>query len=244
MSDEIVIGDGNGLDAGLDILAASAVRAALTDCAGSFQRATGIGVTLRFDTSGGVNKRAASGDRADVFASSLDSIEDIVGRGLTKGAPVTIGSSRIAMGVRSADAAPDISTTEKFRTVMLAAKSIARGDPAGGGTAGNYLHGVLENLGLLEPTRDKTILRVGGYNVMKEVAERRADFGLTQGTEIVAVAGVRIGTWLPAELQLVTRYAVAQGGAGAHGETAERFLAHVAGAEGQAAFARAGFAPA
>ena len=240
MSGETIIGDGRGLD----ILCASAVRAALTDCADSFHRATGLGVTLRFDTSGGINKRAALGDEADIFSSSLDSIEDVCARGFSEGSPLTLGSSRIAMGVRAGETAPDISTVEKFRAVLLAAKAYSRGDPAGGGTAGNYLHGVLEKLGILEPTRAKSILRVGGYKVMQEVAEHRADFGLTQSTEIAAVAGVKIGAWLPDDLQIVTTYALTRGGKGAHADASRAFVAHVAGPEGRAAFARAGFAPA
>ena len=240
MSGETIIGDGRGLD----ILCASAVRAALTDCAESVSRASGLGVTLRFDKSGGINKRAALGDGADIFSSSLDSIEDVCARGFSDGTPLTLGSSRIAMGVRAGETAPDISTVEKFRAVLLGAKAFSRGDPAGGGTAGNYLHGVLEKLGILEPTRAKSILRVGGYKVMQEVAEHRADFGLTQSTEIAAVAGVKIGAWLPDDFQIVTAYALTRGGKGAHADAGRAFLAHVAGPEGRAAFARAGFAPA
>jgi molybdate transport system substrate-binding protein len=125
---------------------------------------------------------------------------------------------------------------------MLEAKSIARGDPAGGGTAGNYLAGALEKLGLLEATREKSILRVGGYNVMKEVAERRADFGLTQSTEITAVAGVKIGAWLPADIQLTTLYALARCTRAPHSYNARHFLDFVTGTKGRAAIARAGFA--
>ena len=44
MADQTIIGDGKGLD----ILSASAVRAALEDCARSFNAATGVGVTLRY----------------------------------------------------------------------------------------------------------------------------------------------------------------------------------------------------
>ena len=58
MSEQVIVGDG----ASLDILSASAVRAALTDIAQIFHGVSGIGVTLRFDTSGGINKRAAAGE--------------------------------------------------------------------------------------------------------------------------------------------------------------------------------------
>lgn len=240
MADEAIIGNGMGLD----ILCASAVRSALTDCAESFHRASGIGVKLRFDTSGGIAKRAAAGDEADIYASSLDFIEAIAAGGLASGKTLTLGSSRIAMGVRANDTAPDISTLEKFAAALRAAKAYSRGDPAGGGTAGTYLHGVLDKLGLLETTGAQSILRVGGYKVMTEVAEGRADFGLTQSTEIAAVAGVKIGAWLPDEIQIVTLYALVSGRGIKKSQAAQKFITYVAGVEGQAAFKRAGFAPA
>jgi molybdate transport system substrate-binding protein len=102
------------------------------------------------------------------------------------------------------------------------------------------LQKVLERLGLIDELADRTILRVGGYNVMKEVAEGRAPFGLTQSTEIVAVDGVEIGAWLPDEVQLTTSYAVALGRDAS--PAAREFLAFLAQESCREAFDAAGFA--
>jgi ABC-type molybdate transport system substrate-binding protein len=238
MSDKIVAGDGKALA----ILSASAVREALVDCANLFARAKGFGTTLEFDTSGGILKRVAAGERRDVFASALEPLKDLAARGLI-GAPVAIGVSRIALGVRKGDKVPDISTVEKFKRVLLEAPAFARGDPAGGGTAGNHLHDVLVKLGMLDAVRDTSILRVGGYKVMAEVAAGRAAFGLTQGTEIAAVEGVEIGTWLPPEIQLVTTYGVAPGKTPRDPAIVAAFFDFITKGEGAGAFARAGFSP-
>jgi len=237
MSDELVFGSG----ADLSMLSASAVREALTDCANLFHRATGHGSTLRFDTSGGIHKRVAAGEKSDIFASALEPLRELAARGLI-GQPVAVGVSRIALGVRKGETPPDISTVEKFTRVLLDAPAFARGDPAGGGTAGNHLHDVLVKLGLLEAVKDKSILRVGGYKVMAEVAAGRAAFGLTQGTEIAAVEGVEIGAWLPADIQLVTTYGVAPGIAPRDPAIAADFIRFISRGEGAGAFARAGFA--
>jgi molybdate transport system substrate-binding protein len=242
MSEEAIIGGAD--ETGLTILCASAVRQALTDCARRFNAGGGGRVHFRFDTSGGIQKRLEAGEVPDIAASSLDAIQYLEAHGLLNSAPAVVGTSRIALGVRKGAPVPDISSVLKFKAVMLGAGSIARGDPQGGGTAGNYLHGVLKKLGLLDATASKTILRVGGYNVMKEVAEGRADFGLTQSTEIAAVEGVEIGTWLPDEIQLVTAYALALTKAGRANDRALAFLNYVQGPEGALAFARAGFAAA
>jgi len=243
MSDQTFIGAEDNANvnlAALHILSASAVRQAITGCAELFYARTGQTSLARFDTSGAILRRLGEGEACDVTASSLDSLSELAGRGLLGGAPVVMGVSRVALGVRRGDTPPDISTLEAFVRTLRAAPVIVRGDPAGGGTAGNHMQKVLERLGLAEELADRTILRVGGYNVMKEVAEGRAPFGLTQSTEIVAVEGVEIGAWLPAEVQLTTQYAVALGRDAA--PAARDFLAFLAQEPCRAAFDAAGFA--
>jgi molybdate transport system substrate-binding protein len=240
MSDEVIIGAAG--EPGFNLLCASAVRQALTECAKAFHAQGGGRVELRFDTSGGILKRLSAGETPDIAGSSLDVVEELRGKGVIASQPVHLGTSRIALGIRKGETAPDISTVEKFKAVMLAAKSIARGDPAGGGTAGNYLRDMLQKIGLLDAIAQKSILRVGGYKVMAEVAEHRADFGLTQSTEIAAVAGVEIGAWLPDDLQLVTAYAIGGTPTGASNPRAQAFLAFVAGPRGADICRAAGFA--
>lgn len=239
MSDEILIGETGGPI--LTLLSASAVRQALTSCAEAFHAEGGSSVRMLFDTSGGILKRIDAGETTDLVASSLDALSELHGRGSLPAAAFPVGSARIALGIRAGEVAPDISTVGKFRAAMLAATRISRGDPAGGGTAGNYLASLFERLDLLTATADRTVLRVGGYKVMQEVAEHRADFGLTQSTEIAAVAGVEIGAWLPPEIQLTTSYGVGATAAGAISAQARAFLDFIGGAQGRAIFARAGF---
>ena len=238
MSDETIIGAHGGSP--LRILSASAVRQAITRCAELFHAQTGQGAMARFDTSGAILRRLGEGEAPDVVASSLDSLGELSGRGLLGGAPVVVGVSRVALGVRRGETAPDISNLEAFVQTLRAAPVIVRGDPAGGGTAGNHLQKVLERLGLVEELAERTILRVGGYNVMKEVAEGRAPFGLTQSTEIVAVEGVAIGAWLPEDVQLTTHYAVAPGREAT--PAARDFLAFLGQEPCRAVFDAAGFA--
>ena len=238
MSDETIIGAHGGSP--LRILSASAVRQAITRCAELFHAQTGQGAMARFDTSGAILRRLGEGEAPDVVASSLDSLGELSGRGLLGGAPVVVGVSRVALGVRRGETAPDISNLEAFVQTLRAAPVIVRGDPAGGGTAGNHLQKVLERLGLVEELAERTILRVGGYNVMKEVAEGRAPFGLTQSTEIVAVEGVAIGAWLPKDVQLTTHYAVAPGREAT--PAARDFLAFLGQEPCRAVFDAAGFA--
>jgi len=243
MADETIIGlqdNANVKFARLRLLSASAVRQAITGCADLFHAQGGQGALARFDTSGAILRRIGEGEACDVVASSLDSLRELQARDLLGGGPVTVGVSRVALGVRRGEAPPDISTLEAFVRTLREAPVIVRGDPAGGGTAGNHLQKVLERLGLIDELADRTILRVGGYNVMKEVAEGRAPFGLTQSTEIVAVDGVEIGAWLPDEVQLTTSYAVALGRDAS--PAAREFLDFLAQESCREVFDAAGFA--
>lgn len=90
----------------------------------------------------------------------------------------------------------------------------------------------------------KSVLRVGGVNVMKAVAEGLADFGITQSTEIVPVKGVEIGGWVPDEVQLQTAYGVAMGAQASSPEKARAFLTWLAKPDGARFFTDAGFFPA
>ncbi len=196
----------------LRILAASALRTSLIACANAVNGASGIGFDMHWGTSGAVNKKLNEGETFDLVAGAREALMQLDEAGKINGDIRLLGVSKLAMGVRSGDTAPDISNAAAFRKVLLDAYMISRGDPAGGGTAGNHLVKVFAQLGVSEAVASKSILRTGGFDVMKEVAENRADFGLTQSTEIPAVAGVKIGAYLPAEVQLETIYAIAQCG--------------------------------
>ncbi len=222
------------------VLCAGAVREALIDCARAFCAVQADArLVIQVDTSGGALARLARGERFHLIAAASDALDELAGRGALSGARAALGASRLALGVREGERAPDISTLEAFSQTLLAARAFSRGDPAGGGTGGRLIEEGLARLGLLEPTRAKTLLRVGGHRVMAAVAEGEADFGLTQSTEIAAAPGVEVAAFLPAGLQVETRYeACALANAS---EEARALLAHLSSAQGRAAFAAAGF---
>lgn len=247
MSDETIINGTAGRSV-IRVLSASAQRAALTACAQAFVtqpagKASGDNVHFNWATSGAVTERIEAGEQFDIIAASQLALEMLEAKALVRRPIYNAGISRIALGMRKGETPPDISTIELFKQALLSAKSFSRGDPAGGGTAGNFLADMLACIGVSEETQAKSNLQVGGFNVMREVAEGRADFGLTQSTEIVAVDGVEISAWLPDALQMDTIYALSAGpdllDAGA-----QAFLEFVTGDAGQAIYAAAGFAKA
>ena len=240
MSEATRIKPAHGAEA-LQVLCASALRSAVSECAQQFHAANGAGFDIAWCTSGAVEERIAAGETFDLAGGARDALDQLTKRGCMSERVVNMGVSQLALGIREGEHAPDVSSLAAFKEAMLAAKSISRGDPAGGGTAGKHLVHVFEQMGILEMVEAKSVLRAGGFKVMSEVAQGHADFGLTQSTEIPAVAGVRIGAFLPQEIQMRTVYAM--GVCKAAPLAAQAFEEFLASHEARAAFASAGFAP-
>src|SRR5437867_10802959 len=71
---------------------------------------------------------------------------------------VTIAKVGVGVFVRKGAAKPDISSADAFKRSMLAARSIAYPDPAGGGASGIYVASLLERLGIAVEMKTKTKL--------------------------------------------------------------------------------------
>ena len=84
------------------------------------------------------------------------------------------------MGVAAKAGAPkpDISTPEKLKAALLAAKSVAYTDPAGGGASGVLVAKMLDRLGIADAIKAKTHLTTGPVGAL--VASGEGELGLQQ----------------------------------------------------------------
>ena len=110
-----------------------------------------------------------------------------------------VGKSYVAIGVRSGAPQPDISTVEKLKAALLAAKSISYADPAKGGASGVYFAKVIDRLGIADQMKSKTVL-VPGAQAGELVAKGEVEMGVAQASEIAAVPGTKLVGPLPGEL--------------------------------------------
>ena len=81
---------------------------------------------------------------------------------------------------------PDISSAEKFKQVLLAAKTIVVTDPASGGVAGVHVADVFRRLGIMDQLAPKLKLTRGQRNV----AKGEADIAVQLSNEIRIVPGI------------------------------------------------------
>lgn len=144
-------------------LISTAMKTSIEVLTPQFARATGHKLNVTYSPSGPLTKRIADGEAADFVIIGGEGIDT-----LTKQGKVVAGSG-IARGLIGAAVAkgapkPDISTPEKFRAVLIAAKSVAYTDAAGGGASGVFLGKLFDRIGLTEVLKPKAKLADGGPN--------------------------------------------------------------------------------
>ena len=144
--------------------------------------------------------------------------------------------ARVGVGVfvRRGDPKPDVSSVEAFKGALMSAKAITYSDPALGGSASNYVSGLLASLDPTGAIKAKTKLAMQYRSLADFVAGGGADFGLNQVAEIVADPRLELVGPLPAPIQRYTQYVaavVAVGGSQSAGKELVGFLASPAAAE-------------
>src|SRR3954467_7294007 len=103
-------------------------------------------------------------------------------------------------------AKPDISAADAFKRSMLAARSIAYPDPAGGGASGIYVASLLERLSIAEEMKPKTKLSTLG-TLYASVASGDVEIGFNQVSEILAQPSIELAGPLPSAIQYYTQFA-------------------------------------
>jgi len=95
----------------------------------------------------------------------------------------------IGAAVRAGAPKPDISTEEKFKAVLIEAKSVAYTDAASGGSSGVFLGKLFDRIGLAEMLKPKARLAAGGPNgyAATFVTNGEAEIAMQPIPELMAV---------------------------------------------------------
>jgi molybdate transport system substrate-binding protein len=124
---------------------------------------SGNRLVIVYNTIAGLRKQIDAGETADVLILSRPVLEALQSQGkVADGSIANMGKTYVAIGVRTGAPLPDISTAEKLKAALLAAKSISYADPAKGGASGVYFAKVIDRLGITDQMKSKTVLVPGG----------------------------------------------------------------------------------
>ena len=186
----------------LRVLSAVGMRQVLVELADQFERATGHRLLITFDSGAMIVRRVERGESADVLLLPHHAAQQLA---LARKAVVSpLASSRAGLAVRAGATRPDISSPEALKQALLMARTIARPDPAQGGSSGLHIQEVLERLGIADVVAAKTILssRPDREDEMpaSRVARGDAEIALHQIQELSAVPGVTVVGPFPGDL--------------------------------------------
>jgi molybdate transport system substrate-binding protein len=228
----------------IKLLSAGAIQKMATDFAAEFERQTANKLELNFATAGVVRDRIAGGEAADIVISSQSAIGELQKSGqLVDGSVTNLAETATGLFNRAGTPKPDISTPDKFKAVILAARTFAYSDPAGGGTGGRLFVAVLNRLGVKDQIDRKTVFGKRGVEVVQSVIDGRADMGTTFISEIVPHAGVQVVGELPGDLRDVNGYAAAVPKVASRPDDARAFIALMTAPAGRPRWTAAGLKP-
>ena len=215
------------MTAELAVLSAGAAQSLLTALADEL----GIRLHGEFGAVGAMRERLFEGAPCDLIVLTQKLISELPG----VLASATLGRVPTCIGVREADAPPNVSTREALRQSLTAADAIYFPDPEKA-TAGAHFKKVLQQLNVTEGWKTFP----NGAWAMREMAKAREPrvIGCTQATEIMATPGARLVAPLPGEFALETLYAAA---VCRDSPVAYRFLVLLAGERSRALRMKCGF---
>jgi molybdate transport system substrate-binding protein len=191
----------------IKVLSTTAMKTSLDELAPEFERATGTKLTFAFGPSAKIAKMVTDGEAHDVAIVTDQGHDDLTRQGrLVPGIRADVAKSAMALAVQRGAPKPDISSAEKFKAALLAAKSLGMSNPVGGGQSGANLAKIFDRLGITEAMKAKAVYGPGGpaglighFLVRKEV-----EIGIQQLPELMAVPGIDIVGPLPSDIQMMT----------------------------------------
>ncbi len=166
----------------------------------AYQQASGVRPIFVYGPSARIAKQVADGEANDVTIVTDGGIDDLIKQGrIVAGSRTDIASSAMALAVQAGAAKPDISTPEKFKQAMLAAKSVGMSNPVGGGASGAILARLFEEFGIAEQMRPKLTFGPGGPTglIGNFLLRKEVEIGIQQLPELMAVPGIEIVGKLP-----------------------------------------------
>src|SRR5262244_3818462 len=186
---------GAAMAADLVILTNQGATPGVKELAAAFSRASGHKVTV-IQADDAVLQQRLNDGTADLITGNPGPIDELVRIGRVAASTVTpFVRAGLGLSVRAGAPKPDISTVEAYKATLLAAKSIGYSR----GCSGTNIGEGIEQLGLTEQLKNKTIFTTGGP-VTDYLARGDFEIGIQQTNIMVGVAGTDYVGPVPGEL--------------------------------------------
>ena len=208
-----------------------------------FEQQTGNKVVFVYDVLSALREKIAAGEKVDVLVMPVPMLDGYAKDGkLSASGRATFGIVGTSVVVKEGAPRPDISTKEKFREAMLAARSVVHATP-GKTPSGTHMGKVMEQLGIADSMAKKVIHRPALEGGVQLVVEGQAEIGIYPASEVAGVKGVSIVGPLPNGIDLNTLYGGGAMAESAAGDVASAFVKFMAAPENRTVWKHAGFDP-
>ena len=191
------------------VYAAAVAKNPLTTIAAEYEKATGNRVTLIFDTAGATAQRFEADGDAALLITTVPLIRNAETTGaLSNGTSLLLGSTVAGVAVPPKSVKPDVSSPDKLKAALLAAKRIAVSDPARGATVGTHFMKVIDELGVKNQVLPKITFAKDGLETMRFVLDGKADLGVSQSSEILQADRDAMAGPFPKQFALATDFSL------------------------------------
>jgi len=178
-------------------------KEALIELVPEFEHASGHKVNIAYAGGSGLAEQIRKGTRGDLFIGPEEFSDPLLKEGkLQAGSRTAFARSTTGLAVRAGAAKPDISSPDKLKSVLLAARTVSYST----GASGMHFVKLIERLGIAEAVAAKKVAPKPGELVGAVVARGDAEIGAQQISELLPVKGIQILDPLPAELQQTIVY--------------------------------------
>jgi molybdate transport system substrate-binding protein len=187
----------------LVIICTMSCKEALIELVPVFEREKGYAVDITYGSGPELAKKISGGLRADIFVGPEEFSGPLIGEGRLDGSSRTgFAHSSAALAVKAGAAKPDISTPQKLKEALLAAKAVSYSR----GASGIHFVQACEKLGIADAIAAKLVTPRPGEMVGPVLVRGEAEIGVQQPAELLPVPGIEIIGPLPEELRQTIVY--------------------------------------
>ena len=184
-------------------LSSKATQHLLADLSARFEERHGV--PIQIESAGGVDvaRRVRDGEHADLLVLADDAMSALGDDGfLVPGTLRRLFDSEVVLAVPSAAPDPEIDTEDDLLTTLRALGRLAYST----GPSGTALLRWLERMGVAAELDSRLVQAPPGTPVATLLADRRADLGIQQRSELSGVPGVRVVGPLPGAAAITSTF--------------------------------------
>ena len=194
---------GKAQQAKLVVICTMSCKEALIELVPAFERESACAVDITYGAGPELARRISGGMRADVFVGPEEFSGPLIEEGcLIASSRTAFAHSGAVLAVKAGTAKPDISSSQKLKEALLAAKAVCYSR----GASGIHFVQACERLGIADVVAAKLVKPRPGEMVGPVLVRGEADIGVQQPAELLPVPGVEIIGPLPPELRQTIVY--------------------------------------